>query len=437
MGVDSKILLFEIIIGIVFIVLFVLIGIFVYISKKKDENNSNDDDLILGQKNTVTQNDPGLSEFGKFQGVLTVESMHDFMEFDEIVDNMIVRKNRTQYVMVLQCNGVNYDLMSQAEKLSVEEGFVQFLNTLRFPIQLYVQSRTLNLRDIIEKYKERVVAINEELRKIDIKIVQAKNTGNRALLEKLEFERRRKKSVLEYGQNITEYVERLSSNKNILQQKTYVILSYYTVEIGENVENYAKEELNNICFSELYTRSQNLISSLGNSQVTAKILNSEELAELLFVAYNRDDSEILQINKMLDAQYDSLYATGKDVLEKRQEKLDQEINIAAIDLTTDSILKADKKKQEEERLKDKEKNDRIKEKAMNLLNQYESQLDPRVFDLATEEIENAKQENNESNGEENRDEEKSSNSAKEVKPKQMSNFAARRIIRKRKTETEE
>ena len=35
MGVDSKILLFEIIIGIVFIVLFVLIGIFVYISKKK------------------------------------------------------------------------------------------------------------------------------------------------------------------------------------------------------------------------------------------------------------------------------------------------------------------------------------------------------------------------------------------------------------------
>ena len=42
--------------------------------------------------------------------------------------------------------------------------------------------------------------------------------GNRAMLEKLDFEKRRKKSVLEYGQNITEYVERLSSNKNILLQ---------------------------------------------------------------------------------------------------------------------------------------------------------------------------------------------------------------------------
>ena len=429
-GTDSKILLFEIIICVVFLVLFVLIALFVYISKKKDSNATSDDDLLLGQKNDSTGTiDPGLSEFGKFQGVLSVESMHDFMEFDEIVDNMIVRKNRSQYVMVLQCNGVNYDLMSQAEKLSVEEGFVQFLNTLRFPIQLYVQSRTLNLRDIIDKYKERVITINEELRKIESKLAQARNTGNKAMLEKLEFERRRKKSVLEYGQNITEYVERLSSNKNILQQKTYVILSYYTVEIGENIENYAKEELNNICFSELYTRSQNLISSLGNSQVTAKILNSEELAELLFIAYNRDDSEIVQINKMLDAQYDSLYSTGKDVLEKRQEKLDQEINIAAIDLTTNSILKADRRKQEEERIKEKEKNERIKEKAMNLLNQYENQLDPRVFDLASEEIEGAQLEENKKENTETNEE--------NAKQKPTSSFAARRIIRRKKTETED
>ena len=57
---------------------------------------------------------------------------------------------------------------------------------------------------------------------------------------------------------------------------------------------------------------------------------------------------------------------------------------------------------------------------MNLLNQYESQLDPRVFDLATEEIENAKQENNESNGEENRDEEKRRAFKKAVQLKNLS-----------------
>ena len=69
--------------------------------------------------------------------------------------------------MVLQCNGVNYDLMSENEKISVEEGFVQFLNTLRFPIQLYIQSRTLNLREIIEDYKGRVDNLANDIEKMD------------------------------------------------------------------------------------------------------------------------------------------------------------------------------------------------------------------------------------------------------------------------------
>ena len=431
-NVDSRIMLFEIIIFVVIIVLFVLIGMLVYISRKKDDNDEPEKDIIL---DGVSGDDDKSKEtiggdFGKFQGVLSVESMHDFMEFDEIVDNMIVRKNRNQFVMVVQCNGVNYDLMSSDEKMGVEEGFVQFLNTLRFPIQLYVQSRTLNLRSIINEYRNRVEAVTEDLRKVDQKLRQARATGNKAMVERLEFEKRRKTSVLEYGQNITEYVERLSSNKNILQQKTYVILSYYTAEIGGNLSNYSKDEINNICFSELYTRSQNIISSLGTSQVTGRILNSEELAELLFVAYNRDDSELYQINTMLDAQYDNLYSTGKDVLEKRQEKLDEEINIAAIDLTTDSILKADKRRQFEEKQKEIERSQKIKEKALNLLNQYEDQLDPRIFDMATEEIKGANVEEKE---------EKNSKVAEEEKeePTPKSSFAARRIVKKRKEDTEE
>ena len=386
MGALTLIRLAIIILAFVILILFILL----LLSGKKKEVKV-ESDMISDAQVTQTTNGPK-EEFGKFQGVLTRESVYDFMEFDEVVDNMIVRKDRAQYVMVIQCSGVNYDLMSQPEKIGVEEGFVQFLNTLRFPVQLYIQSRTLNLKDIIAKYRERVTNLSDELRRLDLKINQAKMNGNRAMLEKLDFEKRRKKSVLEYGQNITEYVERLSSNKNILQQKTYVVISYYSVELGGNVDNYSKEELNSMCFSELYTRAQNVISALGTSQVNCKILNSEELSELLYVAYNRDDSELFQISKMLDAQFDSLYSTGKDVLQKRQEKLDQEINIAAIDLTTDSILKADKRKKAEEEAIEKDKVQRIKEQALGLLGQYEDQLDPKVFEYATEEIENSTKE---------------------------------------------
>lgn len=430
---DGKILMLEMIIFGIIIVLIVLIGLFVYVSKKKDKDEKEKDVLLDKAGDSGNNPKPTTSngDFGKFQGVLSVESINEFMEFDEIVDNMIARKNRNQFVMVIQCNGVNYDLMSADEKMSVEEGFVQFLNTLRFPVQLYVQSRTLNLKSIIDEYKTRVDAVTEDLIKVEQRLKQARATGNRPMIEKLEFEKRRKTSVLEYGQNITEYVERLSSNKNILQQKTYVILSYYTAEIGGNISNYSKDEINNICFSELYTRSQNIISALGTSQVTGRILNSEELAELLFIAYNRDDSELYQLNSMLDAQYDRLYSTGKDVLEKRQEKLDEEINIAAIDLTTDSILKADKRRQEEERKREIEKSQKIKEKALNLLNQYEDQLDPRIFDMATDEIKKTSEKNIE---DANQKEKESEN---ETEEKTKSSFATRRIVRKRKVDTED
>ncbi len=375
----------QIMIGIIIFVMFLLVLFYLYLIKPKKQKTE-DNSTQIEYSETIEKQDKKIGNYGRFQGELTQESIFDFMEFDEVIDNMIVRKNKTQYIMVLQCNGVNYDLMSEQEKISVEEGFVQFLNTLRFPIQLYVQSRTLNLKEIVEGYKERVNVVSNEINKLDVKIEQAKMANNKALQEKLYFEKRRKQNVLDYGVDITNYVEKLNSNQNILQQRTYVIVSFFINELGGSIENYSKEELDNMCFSELYTRCQNVSSSLMGSQVSSRILDSEELMELLYIAYNRDESEIYQLQKALDAQYDALYSTGKDVLQKKQERLDKEINIAAIDMATDSILKADKQKQREDLQKEREKTQAIKDKASDLLDQYEEQLNPRVFELAKENI---------------------------------------------------
>ena len=381
------------IISILYIIIFVLITLiaalacyyFLVLNRQKaSKPEPEENDIIVSENGTKEEKKD--QDYGKFTGELTTESIYEFMEFEEIVDNMIVRKKGQQYIMILQCNGVNYDLMSEDEKISVEEGFVQFLNTLRFPIQLYVQSRTLNLRDIIAEYKARIDALNLEIDKLDAKISQAKMQGNRAVREKLEFERKRKINILEYGISITDYVEKLSANKNVLQQRTYVVVSYYSAEIGGGLDKYSKEEIYNMCFSELYTRCQNIASALANSQISSKILDSEELAELLYIAYNRDEAEFLQFSKALDSQYDALYSTGKDVLKKKQERLNQEINIAAIDLATDSILKADKLKQIEDLDSVINKEQKIKEKANELLDTYENQLDPRVYELAKEQV---------------------------------------------------
>ena len=372
----SLITILQIVLAILVFIIIALIaayGLIVYMNNRKEEEEQEE---ALGIEN---------EELKDFNG-MPRESIFKFMEFDEVKDNMIIRKNRSQYVMIVQCSGVNYDLMSEDEKIAVEEGFVQFLNTLRFPIQLYIQTRSLNLRDIVDEYKNKVSEIAQDIEKVKARIQAAKDTKNERLLQKLQFEKTRKERVLDYGLDITEYVARMSLNKNVLQQRTYLILSYYASETGASADT-PQEEMDGMCFSELYTRAQTAIRSLQASEVTSRILSSEEICELLYIAYNRDDSELLQFSKALDGQYDALYSTGKDVLEKKQEKLDKEINIDAIDIATDSILKADKMKQQEDLTRQLNKDQKVKERALELLDTYEDQLDPRVYKLAKKEVE--------------------------------------------------
>ena len=360
------------IITVCIVILLILIGI-VFFMLFQRRNNSKSKSIVKGteKKSSTT----------KLQGI---ESMSKFLDFDRIVDSMIVRKKGEQYVMVIQCKGVNYDLLGEEEKVAVEHGFVQFLNVIRFPIQLYVQTRSLNLKNNIEQYENKVNEVREEITKIDAHIRKETANGRMDLVRKLQFERRRKLNILEYGLDVTNYVSRLSQNRNVLQQNTYVILSYYKSEFGGEISNYSREEVENIAFSELYTRAQTLIRGLSAAGVTGRVINSEELAELLYIAYNRDDSELINIRKSVDAQYDSLYNTAKDVLEKQKEVIEKKIDAEAIDLTARSIKRADKIR----KLR-KENQAEIKRRALNYVEMYKNEMTDELYDETKRQVEKA------------------------------------------------
>ena len=308
----------------------------------------------------------------EFNGI-TRETTDKILDFDEIKDDMIIRKNGQQYIMVIQCKGINYDLLSEEEKESVERGFVEFLNTIRFPIQLYVQTRSLNLRKTIDAYKEKVNVIADEIKSLQKQRAEYLRTGNQKQVEMTDFEIRRKENVLEYGQDISNYIGRMSFNQNVLQQKTYVVVSYFKSELG-NISNYSKDEIINMVFTELYTRAETLIRSLGSAQVSGRILDSEELTELLYIAYNRDEEQIYQLDRALDAQYDALYSTSKDVLQKQRERIDNQLEDMAVDLGSESLLKAD------DILKDREKlNNELRERTIEIIEEYKNQLSPDLY----------------------------------------------------------
>ena len=355
---------------------FVEIAVFVIrmlLKSKKTDDEATIDEVVDGNEKAKRE------DFGRFHGVLRRERVHDFLGFDSVDNGMIIRKDRKEFIMVLLCNGVNFDLRSEREKLAIEEGFLQFLNTLKNPVQLYVQTRSLNFTDIIKDYKDRIEIFKKEIDDLAEKMKKALATSQEEKYRKYEYLYNNKRRLWEYAQDTLMYTERLNRNRNVLEQKTYIIVSYYAEELGQRGENYTQEERESIIFSELFTRCNNISNALRSSSISSRVLNSEELVELLFNAFNRDELENINLKNYLENEADKLYTTSQDVLNKRKKMLQEEINIQGIELATQSITKADKKRKKEIEELEKNKNEKIKEKAKVTLEQYKSSFEENLY----------------------------------------------------------
>ena len=332
-----------IVLSVMFFILLVLIAIFLGLRMREKSSNKAEKQSNINKskkKKESNLNNTNLNNSYSKQSIM------NFMDFDKVEDNMIVQRKGKRYLMVVECQGINYDLMSNIEKVAVEEGFQQFLNTLRHPIQIYIQTRTINLESSISNYKARVKDIEDKYRRMMFEYNSMKDSGTYSQedLDKYLFELTKQRNMLEYGRDIVQDTERMSLNKSVLNKKYYIIISYYAEENPEH--RYDVEEIRNMAFSELYTKAQSIIRTLSACSISGKILSSKELIELLYVAYNRDESETFGIDKAMQAGYDDLYSTAPDVFEKKLKALDQVIHDKAVDLANQTIDKVKSKNQQ-------------------------------------------------------------------------------------------
>ena len=366
--------LLMVILGIMITILVVLICIFLFIKLKTKK------------KTNTENNNSNSSGKTKVQQLYNIQSIFNFMEFDKIEDNMIVQKNGKKYLMVVKCQGINYDLMSGVEKNSVEQGFIQYLNTLRYPIQIYVQTRTVDLTGSLSTYKQKVRDLGDNLARKEFEYNQKVRSGQYEPenLAGEKFEVVKARNLYEYGTDIVSNTERMSLNRNILTKQYYIILSYYPDEANNSI--YGEEEISNIAFSELYTRAQSTISLLSVCGINGKILDSNELADLLYSAYNRDEAEVYDLNKAINSGYDSLYTTAPDVLEKRMKELDKQIEIEAIQKANQAVLEVKQEREIEKKVREKEQEyDKIIQKmAESILNSNKDILGKEVSKRAQE-----------------------------------------------------
>lgn len=203
-------------------------------------------------------------------------STQNTLQIAEIRDGIVIM-NDGSYRSVVMVKSINFDLMSPQEQESVEYSYQSFLNSLYFPVQIFIRSQKVDLQPYIEK------------------------------LDKIRTEHDNMLLALLMDDYIG-YIDALSQQTNIMDKKFYIVIPFFPtpdvqkaltqskdffsglaglfsnkeqhVTINEAELEKAKEELRN--------RVQAVLSGLMQCAIQGLPLDTQELIELYYDTYNPD-----------------------------------------------------------------------------------------------------------------------------------------------------
>jgi len=231
-----------------------------------------------------------LKSTGKPDSSVNPNSTQNTLLVSEIRDGIAIM-NDGSFRAVVMCKSINFDLMSPQEREAVEFSYQGFLNSLYFPVQIFIRSQKVDLAPYLEK------------------LVKIRGEQDNMLL----------------GLLIEDYVNFLSDiaqQTNIMDKKFYVVIQY--PDQDEDLKNAIKqskgffgglgslispakprsvvidESLLENAKSELKNRVQAVMQGLQQCGVQSLPLDTQELIELYYDAYNPDTSNRQQLKNFDD-----------------------------------------------------------------------------------------------------------------------------------------
>lgn len=92
----------------------------------------------------------------------------DFVPLKEVRDGLVILKDGSLRAL-LMASSINLALKSNDEQQAIIGQFQNFLNSLEFPVQFFIESRELDIRPYIALLEERYAAELDDLMKIQIR----------------------------------------------------------------------------------------------------------------------------------------------------------------------------------------------------------------------------------------------------------------------------
>ena len=97
------------------------------------------------------------------------------------------------------------------------------------------------MENSVRTYKNKLKDIQDNYNRMKAQYNQMKESGSytEIELEKYFYELTKQRNLLEYGTDIIANTEKMSLNKNVLNQKYYIVIPYFSEENSD--EKYDKE----------------------------------------------------------------------------------------------------------------------------------------------------------------------------------------------------
>lgn len=219
-------------------------------------------------------------------------STQNSLQIAEIRDGIVIM-NDGSYRSVVMVKSINFDLMSPQEQESVEYAYQGFLNSLYFPVQIFVRSQKVDLQPYIEK------------------------------LDKIRTEHDNMLLALLMDDYIG-YIDQLAQQTNIMDKKFYLVIPYFpVVDIQKALttsknfftgfaELFNKREDHVVineadlekAKAELRNRVQAVLAGLMQCNIQGLPLDTQELIELYYDTYNPDTATRQQLKNFNDLTAD-------------------------------------------------------------------------------------------------------------------------------------
>lgn len=192
-------------------------------------------------------------------------STQEFVPIERVRDGIVILKTG-ELRAILITNSLNLGLKSEDEQQAVISQFQNFLNSLDFPVQFFIQSRKLNIKPYMDLLQERSSQVKEDLLKIQIHEYMgfiSKFTEESNIMTKHFFI-----TVPYFNQ----------SAQSVTPSSILSIQSGTTVKTSESSFESARIQLEQ--------RTLTVIQGLSRFGIRAQRLGTEEVVELFYKLFN-------------------------------------------------------------------------------------------------------------------------------------------------------